>query len=366
MILKLLFISQNEAPFRMKWMDELAKYMDVKIYHLNEYEENISNEYISYHTYRAQTEDISTSIFKKKLYDYKKILKEDYDVLLLDGYGFFAQQLLIIFLKIIKKKYGLSIDGGFIPKKENILKKKIKTFFIKGATFYLSTSQDTDSYLNYYGVNKNIIYRHYFSNVSDNDIENSPLSLEEKLKIRTDLGIENVFTLISVGQLIYRKGFDCLVEAIKGIHGEFQLFIIGSGNNSHLKDMMIKNKHIHHIEFISRDQLDQYYKASDVFILPTREDVWGLVVGEAMAKGLPIIATNKCLAAKAMIENGMNGYIVCPENIDEMMNAIIKVMNVDLNNMGAKSIETIKKYSLEYSAKCDYMLFKELKNNELL
>ena len=103
MILKLLFISQNEAPFRMKWMDELAKYMDVKIYHLNEYEENISNEYISYHTYRAQTEDISTSIFKKKLYDYKKILKEDYDVLLLDGYGFFAQQLLIIFLKIIKK-----------------------------------------------------------------------------------------------------------------------------------------------------------------------------------------------------------------------------------------------------------------------
>lgn len=49
--------------------------------------------------------------------------------------------------------------------------------------------------------------------------------------------------------------------------------------------------------------MDKYYKAADLFVLPTREDIWGLVINEAMAYGLPIITTDKCVAGVQLLNN---------------------------------------------------------------
>ena len=50
--------------------------------------------------------------------------------------------------------------------------------------------------------------------------------------------------------------------------------------------------------------------ASDLFVLPTREDIWGLVINEAMSFGLPIITTRKCIAGTELITDGENGYLL--------------------------------------------------------
>ena len=46
----------------------------------------------------------------------------------------------------------------------------------------------------------------------------------------------------------------------------------------------------------------------------TREDIWGLVINEALAAGLPVVSTNRCMAALEMVKNSKNGYIVDVEN----------------------------------------------------
>lgn len=56
--------------------------------------------------------------------------------------------------------------------------------------------------------------------------------------------------------------------------------------------------------------------AADIFVHPTREDIWGLVVNEAMAKGLPVITTDRCVAGLELIKNESVGRIVPVENID--------------------------------------------------
>lgn len=365
--MKLLFITQNEAPFRMRWMDELAKYIDVTVFHLNKYDKNINSKYINYHTKIAKTYDISRVFFNCKLFRLKRITKEQSDILLLDGYGFFAQQILIIYLVIKNKKFGLSIDGGFIPTNENKIKKIIKTFFIKNATFYLSTSDKTDDFIIHYGAKRKNIYRHHFSNVESNDIIVNALTNNEKNLIRDKLELDNKFTIITVGQIIPRKGFDILLESIKKVKFDFQLLIIGTGDDRKTLAMIDEDERVKHIEFVTKDVLCNYYLASNLFILPTREDVWGLVIGEAMAKGLPIISTNRCLAAEDMIRDGVNGFIVNPNDSNHLANIISKIYNENYFKMGQESLEIIKKYALENSTKDDIenlkKIYEDLKND---
>jgi len=362
---KILFVTQNEAPFRMKWLDELAKYAKIIIFHLNDYEDNVNKKYISYHTKIAKTEDISRMVLNKKVYDYKKIFKTDYDILLLDGYGFFSQQLLILLLNIKKKKYGISVDGGFIPKNENILKKSFKRYLLKRASFYFSTSKETDEFLEYYGVNINNIYRHFLSNIHMNDIIQRPLSIEEKKELKKELGIKDTFTLIAVGKIIPIKGFDLLLNLMNDINFDLQLLIIGANDNESVNEYK-KNSNIKVINFLSKEELNQYYLASDVFILPTRGDVWGLVIGEAMAKGLPVLTTNKCLAGMAMVKEDKNGYIFNVDDLQDMKKSIMKLYNSDLFEFGNESIEMAKKYCIENSAHYDYCNFKRINERKLI
>ena len=55
---------------------------------------------------------------------------------------------------------------------------------------------------------------------------------------------------------------------------------------------------VHFVGFKTKEQLEDYYRAADLFVLPTREDIWGLVVAEAMAYGLGVITTNRCNAGR--------------------------------------------------------------------
>lgn len=60
---------------------------------------------------------------------------------------------------------------------------------------------------------------------------------------------------------------------------------------------------IHFEGFKTKEELAMYFKAADIFVHPTREDIWGLVINESMAYGLPVITTNKCVAGMELITN---------------------------------------------------------------
>ena len=93
---------------------------------------------------------------------------------------------------------------------------------------------------------------------------------------------------------------------------------------------------------------------ADLFVLPTREDIWGLVINEAMAKGLPVITTEKCGAGLELIQNGINGQIVKSDDISAIKDAILFWANQNekaRNRAGEKSLQAIKYYSIERMAK---------------
>lgn len=352
------FVTQNLAPFRMDWMGELQQSFNVNVFHNGEYDKRINPLYIS-----NQYSNLNIINIKRKWgYSFHKIFKNSYDILLLDGYGFLSQMILIILLKIMRKGYGLSVDGGII-KKESLLKHHIKSYFIKGAAFYLSTSEYTDDFLKHYGVAEERIYRHYFSSVFSTDIVRYEEALNKK-EIRQELNLKDEFTLIAVGQFIPRKGFDVLLKAVRETDISMQVLVIGGNATEEYTQLaeQCKKAQIFFIPFVKKERLKEYYLASDIFVLPTREDVWGLVVGEAMAAGLPVITTDKCIAGLSIVEKAKNGMIVPADDVKELAKAIciLRKSKALREKMTTLSIEGIKRYAIDIAVEQDKKVFGEI------
>jgi glycosyltransferase involved in cell wall biosynthesis len=116
-------------------------------------------------------------------------------------------------------------------------------------------------------------------------------------------------------------------------------------------------KNVHFLGFQKKERLAQYYMAADLFVLPTREDIWGLVINEAMAYGLPVITTQRCVAGLELIEDGVNGYVVPVEDADELAQKMGAVLHSDLEAMGKASLDKIRPYTLENMAKTHAEIF---------
>lgn len=159
---------------------------------------------------------------------------------------------------------------------------------------------------------------------------------------------------ISVGQFIHRKGFDVLLRAWAECDKEYELYIIGAEPTAEYielkKELGLDN--VHFEGFKTKEVLKEYYQAADLFVLPTREDIWGLVINEAMANGLPVITTDKCVAGLELIENGVNGYIVPVENSHDLARQINTVLSDDAlrQSMSANSLARVRPYTIERMA----------------
>jgi glycosyltransferase involved in cell wall biosynthesis len=103
--------------------------------------------------------------------------------------------------------------------------------------------------------------------------------------------------LLCVGQLMPRKGVDLLLQAAAEVQADgltFSLLIVGDGPEKPLLEaraevLGLRNLHFHTGEPPRR--MPGIYRSGDVLVFPTREDVWGLVVNEALWSGLPVLVS---------------------------------------------------------------------------
>ena len=152
--------------------------------------------------------------------------------------------------------------------------------------------------------------------------------------------------LIYVGGLIKRKGVDLLLDAISLIKtGNWTLNIVGSGpekeNLQQQAQMLGLSDKVTFCGFVGGTELMALYKKSSLFILPTREDCFGLVTLEAMCCGLPVISSKYADSAYDLIED-TNGVIVDPYDRAAFSGAITS-MTADKAKMRGMSCSSMKK-----------------------
>ena len=139
---------------------------------------------------------------------------------------------------------------------------------------------------------------------------------------------------VSVGRIETYKGFADSLEAFKRaaplLPADWGWLVVGEGpHRSSLREAASTPSMMDHVRFTGRvgeQALHALYAGSDVFLHPTRFEGSSLVTLEAMAHGLPVIAT-RAGGIPDKVKDGVNGFLVNPGDIDGLAGAILKVVN---------------------------------------
>lgn len=201
---------------------------------------------------------------------------------------------------------------------KKIIKKWLYPILFQFPAFFLPGGTRQANYLMHYGVSpKKIIHAQMTVDVEyiQNYIKKIAPSDREKLRIQYGSDNKDVVFLF-VGRLLDWKGIRELIDAFNLIDAEnVKLWIVGAGDLiDEVKFASQENKKIIYFGRISGDLLWNVYYAADVFVIPSHYEPWGLVVNEAMAAGLPIIATESVGCVDDLVLNKNQGLIVQSKN----------------------------------------------------
>jgi glycosyltransferase involved in cell wall biosynthesis len=165
--------------------------------------------------------------------------------------------------------------------------------------------------------------------------------------------------LLFVGRLVPEKGIDDLMHAYEALDGslksELSLVIVGDGplrRDLKSRAAQLARGSVKIAGFVQRDELAAYYAFAEMFVFPTYTDTWGLVVNEAMACGLPVIASSAAGCVADLVLDGWNGRVVNRGRVPELAAAISQLAkDPELRTMmGCRSREIISRYSPECCA----------------
>lgn len=208
-------------------------------------------------------------------------------------------------------------DGTlFSERNRNFVQKFLRRYVISKASSYIGSSTKSKEAQIFYGANEKKCHV-------------SLLSVDVDKYIQKSQGTGNG-KILCVGSLIERKGVDLLLNALSKTINPFNLYLAGGGEEmENLKKMAKKlgiSEYVHFLGQLSREELLVHYADSDLFVLPTREDCFALVILEAICSGLPIVCSKYADGAYDMIEDGKNGFIIDPydttafaEKIDQLL-----------------------------------------------
>lgn len=162
-----------------------------------------------------------------------------------------------------------------------------------------------------------------------------------------------------VGDIIPRKGLHALLDACnllqeKGCH-DYTVLIVGDGSQRAELEDSVKTRNLTDqvmwMGWIEYGQLGAYFRYADIFVFPTLEDVWGMVVLEAMVFGKPILCS-KWAGSSEMVIEGENGYLFDPHAPEELARVMYRfIENPELTvSMGQKSQQLIAQHTPQSAA----------------
>lgn len=245
----------------------------------------------------------------------------------------------------------------------NKIKNFIYGYFIRHMDSYFVYSRMTKEYL---------IHKHGISpakievgfNVGDSrffidkvkSIRESPDYLTERSRYPRVM-------LLFAGQLDERKNVLSLLAACQAMEDlvqcEVGLFIAGDGphrDRVRVEAGKLQKIKVYLLGFLQSEALAAYFAYSDIFVLPCLSDPASIVLSEALHSGLFVIGSNRDGSSENFIEEGRNGYIVDPENLDviarRILSAITLISAEELDRRKARIAQTMSDFTVEsYAAR---------------
>lgn len=228
--------------------------------------------------------------------------------------------------RLLRAKFVLwSEEIGSSANGRSALQRWLRRFLTRRADAYLAWGEPARAYLTGLGAQSQQI----FSCVQavDNDFWLEKARTLNRDAERRALQLEGTVFLL-VGRLLPRKGFQNFLTVWSrmpaSIHAGVTAVIVGSGSYLQPLEELARQASLSNVRFVGTqtpDELARFYVAADVFVFPSLEDVWGLVVNEAMCFGLPILASRFAGSSQELVRPDV-GIVFNPADIEEFADRI--------------------------------------------
>lgn len=379
--IKVLFMHNSMTWYRIPFFIELSKICNVKymftkvkesesLYKgLKDEESNLGN--IDYEIVENKFKIAWKSLKAARTYEYDIIL-----VTVLDSFDqIFEAFTCAIIAKLRRKKVAYFWERWDAPKEYLSNSKRFKCFVYRILMKMLGLLVDTN-------VVPGVKAKEYFmsTNIPESKItiahDASTINIKEKTKeVRKEIGIpSDKKVILYFGRIVQFKGLDVLIKAFAKLNYKNSfLLICGEGPYKDECIALANKLGIRNIYFqglVQPKDRYSYFAESNIFVLPNRfhngwVEIWGLSTNEAMEIGKPVISTTANGGAYDLIKDGHNGFMVEQNNVDELVEAMKKILdNEELEeSMGINSKNIIEsEYSYKHMAegfkKAFYLPFK--------
>lgn len=275
----------------------------------------------------------------------------------------------VLLSKLFSVPHILTIIGGDVydpskrwsPHKFSPIR-KIVNWIMNNSKIITSISTDT----------KRRALQYYKTNTAIKPVPLGFVKPDFKKVIRRDLGLSDEdIILISVGRLIKRKAYEYAIQAVSKLpYQNIKYLIIGDGpeedNLRELAKELKVDEKVEFLGFVSEEKKYQYLSCSDIYILSSLHEGFGICLLEAMHSGLPIIATNNG-GQTDFLEEWENALLVPIKDSEILAEKIIELIeNKNLREeIAENNKKDIKKFYIEDTAKEYEKLFLQYKQDEL-
>ena len=288
---------------------------------------------------------------------FKMLLRNRPDYLICYGYTLKPQMVALFWAMITGTPFALSGDANYFSDSAVGLKRVLRSYWLRqvtnSAAALIAVGTASRMFWEAYGAQPTQLFDAGFAVDNEFYAEASAAGKQEAADLRNQLGLNDKVVFLFVGRLIRRKNIDLIVRAAQQIAGDkVGVIITGSGQQLEtLKAMAANHPEIIFAGNVAPQDLPLYYAMADALILPASQEPWGLVINEAMACGLAIIAHQYCGATVDLVDE-RNGVKLEEFSVDEVARAM-RLLAGDkslLRSMQQNSREKIQHWSIEAAA----------------
>ncbi|MCE7065992.1 glycosyltransferase family 4 protein [Dyadobacter sp. CY326] len=279
-------------------------------------------------------------------------------VLNITGYFDPAQVLLMFYARLKGVKVVLSSESSSADHNRSFFKETFKKLIINRANIFFCFGKTSAEYIESLGVAPSRI-----------PVRNAAVIDEEVVQTRhaaakqTAINVQRTRKFVYVGRLATEKNLGTLITAFANVHKfdsnqrPWQLIFVGDGPERAALEKRTLGYHLEEKIIFKGGfpwyKVPEFLAESDVLILPSKSEPWGLVVNEAMVCGMPVIVSENCGCVADLVKNDVNGFTFDPDQQKELETAMqFFIQNPDnIPAMGEASLKLIAPFSSKQVAR---------------
>jgi glycosyltransferase involved in cell wall biosynthesis len=272
------------------------------------------------------------------------------DVVVVSGWSTFAAQAALAWCRAHDVPYVLLVeshDAGPRAAWRRVVKDAVVPHVVRGAAAWLAVGTlARESLIGRGAVDERV---RIFANTIDVDswAARADELASRRDTLRAELGAtDDDVVVLFVGRLVPEKGLATLVDAVARLDDpRIVVAIAGSGPQRTMLERLKGEVRIELLGDLDEHRLAEAYVAADVFALLSTHETWGVVVNEAAATGLPLVLSDRVGAARDLLRDGDNGFLVPAEDPEAAAGALRALLDPEeRRRAGARSRDLVRSW----------------------